>query len=119
MNCLLIPNYEPSKNSKKDTDAGLLKIISLDEFIIAINRYKRIMATEFPNRSQELDDYMSHIIEIASIWPDKFYEYDKLFSSKCANILYQFIKIIDWLLGDPDLRQLLCAGSKVRACENC
>jgi hypothetical protein len=117
LNMLLIPNCDPKKGSKDDP--RLSRALSLDEFIVAFGRYKRTMVAEFPRRSQELDDYQAHIIETANIWPDSFYEYHKSFSAKCATILYQRNQLVNWAFGDTDLRQLVCAASKVRSCDIC
>ncbi|KAK6185679.1 hypothetical protein SNE40_007859 [Patella caerulea] len=119
LNILLMPNFQPSKRPSKELDERLSRNLSLDEFIVAFGRFKRIMVAAFANRSQELDDYMAHIIETANIWPEKFYKYHKLFSAKCATVLYQRNQIIDWSYGDPGLRQLVCAGSRVRNCDTC
>ncbi|XP_033763093.1 uncharacterized protein LOC117344458 isoform X2 [Pecten maximus] len=118
LNTLLIPNFEPNKRSK-DIDEQLQRNLTLDEFVVAFGRFKRIMTSGFPNRSQELDDYMAHIIETANVWPDKFYEYHKMFSAKCAIVLHQRNQKIDWSYGDPSLRQIVCAGSKVKCCDFC
>ena len=85
LNTLLIPNYETRKGDH--VDERLSRTLSLDKFIVAFGRYKRIMTAKFPLRSQELDDYLQHIIETTSTWPDKFFEYHKLFSAKCAIVL--------------------------------
>jgi hypothetical protein len=80
----------------KENDERLVKQLSLDEFIVAFGCYKKIMCSIYPNRSAELDAYMAHIIETANIWPDRFYEYHQLFSSKCACMLLQHNIKIDW-----------------------
>ncbi|CAC5391725.1 unnamed protein product [Mytilus coruscus] len=83
LNMLLIPNYENTTIRKnKESDVRLQRNLSMDEFVIAFGRYKRIMGTAFPNRNKELDLYLAHIIETANIWPDCFYEYHKIFSAK-------------------------------------
>ncbi|VDI73488.1 Hypothetical predicted protein [Mytilus galloprovincialis] len=77
------------------------------------------MGTAFPNRNEELDLYLAHIIETANIWPDCFYEYHKIFSAKCAVMLIQHNIKIDWSKGDSDLRNMVCAGSKINTCRKC
>ncbi|CAC5362045.1 unnamed protein product [Mytilus coruscus] len=77
------------------------------------------MGTAFPNRNEELDSYLAHIIETANIWPDCFYEYHKIFSAKCAVMLIQHNIKIDWSKGDSDLRNMVCAGSKINTCRKC
>lgn len=120
LNSLLLPNYEnPSKQKNKDNDERLKRNLSLHEFITAFGRYKRIMCSAFPQRAEELDAYLQHIIETANVWPAKFYEYHKMFSAKCAIMLQEHNIKIDWSLGDPELRQLVCAGSRVNMCTLC
>ena len=77
------------------------------------------MCSAFPNRAEELDAYLAHIVETARVWPQKFYEYHKMFSSKCSIMLQEYNIKLDWFLGDPELRQLVCAGSRVNMCNLC
>ena len=73
LNLLLIPNYEtPVKRKDQDKDERLWRNLSLDEFIVAFGRYKRIMCSAFSSRAEELELYLTHIIETAQIWPSKF-----------------------------------------------
>ena len=77
------------------------------------------MCSAFPNRAEELDAYLAHIVETARVWPQKFYEYHKMFSSICSIMLQEHNIKLDWSLGDPELRQLVCAGSRVNMCNLC
>ena len=77
------------------------------------------MCSAFPNRSSELDSYLAHIIETANVWPERFYEYHQMFSSKCASMLLHHNIKIDWAKGDFNLRTLICAGSSVKSCDAC
>lgn len=120
LNILLIPNYDTPVNKKtQDKDERLRRNLSLDEFIIAFGRFKRIMCSAFPSRTEELDLYLAHIVETANIWPHKFFEYHKMFSAKCATMLLQHNIKIDWSKGDIELRQKICAGSRVNSCLRC
>lgn len=90
LNILLLPNYETPNNQKfKENDDRLKRNLTLDEFIIAFGRYKKIMCQVFPNRAEEIDSYLSHIIETANVWPAKFFEYHKMFSAKCSILLQE------------------------------
>lgn len=110
LNVLLIPNYTtPSVKKIRENDERLVRNLTLDEFIIAFGRYKRIMCNAYPNRVEELDAYLSHIIETANIWPERFYEYHQVFSNKCAALLLQRNIKVDWSKGDNELRMLICA----------
>ena len=89
LNILLIANYKnPSKKKINENDERHTRNISVEEFVIAFGRYKRVMCSAFPARSEQLDLHLAHI-ETANVWPDCFYEYHKLFSAKCAIILLQ------------------------------
>ncbi|CAC5357784.1 unnamed protein product [Mytilus coruscus] len=117
---LLIPNYENITIRKnKESDVKLQRNLSMDESVIAFGRYKRIMDTPIPKRNEELDLYLAHIIETANIWPDCFYEYQTIFSAKCTVLLIQHNIKIDWSKGDSDLRNMVCAGSKINTCRKC
>ncbi|CAC5372760.1 unnamed protein product [Mytilus coruscus] len=106
LNTLLIPNYEiPVKRKTQENDDRLIHNLSLDEFIIAFGRFKRIMCSAFPTRAEELELYLTHIVETAIIWPHKFFEYHRMFSAKCATMLLQHNIEIDWSKGDIELKQ--------------
>jgi hypothetical protein len=96
-----------------------MRNLTVDEFITAFDQYIKIMCSAFPNRAEELDAYLAYIIETARVWPQKFYEYHKMFSSECAIMLQEHNIKLDWSLGDPELRQLVCAGSRVNMCNLC
>lgn len=50
LNVLLIPNYTtPSHKKIRENDERLVRNLTLDEFIIAFGRYKRIMCNAYPN----------------------------------------------------------------------
>ncbi|XP_071145782.1 uncharacterized protein [Mytilus edulis] len=120
LNILLLPNYEtPNQQKFKENDDRLKRNLTLDEFIIAFGRFKKIMCQVFPNRAEELDCYLSHIIETANVWPGKFFEYHKMFSAKCSIMLQEHNIKIDWSRGDLELRQMVCAGSTVNMCNFC
>ncbi|XP_061171068.1 macrophage mannose receptor 1-like [Saccostrea echinata] len=120
LNTLLIPNYETLvKKKTQEKDERLQRVLSSDEFIMAFGNYKRIMCSAFSSRAEELDLYLAHVIETANIWPHKFYEYHKMFSAKCATMLIQYNVKIDWSKGDIELRQKICAGSRVNSCAKC
>ena len=54
LNILLIPNYTtPSQRKVKENDERVIRQLSLDEFIVAFDRYKKIMCSTYPNRSAE------------------------------------------------------------------
>jgi hypothetical protein len=69
----------PTSVKNKDNDDRLKRNLTLDDFITAFGRYKKIMCSAFPNRAEELDAYLAHIVETARVWPQKFYEYHHCF----------------------------------------
>lgn len=117
---LSIPNYEiPIKKKTSENDDRLIRNLSLDEFIIAFGRFKRIMCSASPSWGEELELNLAHIVETANIWPYQFFEYHRMFSAKRATMLLQHNLKIDWSKGDFELRQKMCAGSKVNSCSFC
>lgn len=118
--CLLIPSYVvPSISKDKNKDKRLNKKLTIQEFIIAFGVYKRIMCQAYNWRRAELDAYEAHIIDMASSYPDHFYEYHKLFSAQCAIALEQHKLKIDWSQGDYVLRERILRGVSPVKCDNC
>ena len=117
---LLIPEYAEQTNEKKDRykDARLNRSLSIEEFIVAFNKYKRIHCTRHPWRKAELDEYEANIIEISRVYGKKFYEYHKIFSQKCAMVL-EHGKKVNWAKKDKDLLQMIIGGTACNACGIC
>ena len=111
---LLIPEY--TDQLKKDTyrDARLNRSLSIEEFIVAFNKYKRIHCTRHDWRKAELDAYQASIIETSCVYGKKFYEYHKIFSQKCAMALEQGKKV-NWAEKDKDLLQMIIGGTACNA----
>ena len=104
-NLLLIPNYQtPIKIKDHDNNERLSRNLSLVEFIISFDRYKRIMCSAFSSRAEELDLY-------------KFGEVIILNTTSCLllSVLQHNIKM-DWSRGYVNLRQKMCAGSREYTC---
>ena len=99
---MMIPEY--TDQLKKDTyrDARLNWSLSIEEFIVAFNKYKRIHCTRHAWCKAELDAYEASIIEISHVYVKKFYEYHKIFSQNCAMALEQRKKV-NWAEKDKDL----------------
>ena len=116
---LLIPEFEQT-NEKKDRyrDARLNRSLSIEEFIVAFNKYKRIHCTRHPWRKAELDEYEANIIDISRVYGRKFYEYHKIFSQKCAVALEQGKKV-NWGEKDKDLMQMIIGGTQCNSCNIC
>ena len=48
-----------------------------------------MMCSGFSSTAEELDLYLTHIIETAQIWSSKCFEYYKMMSAKCDIMLLQ------------------------------
>lgn len=127
---LLIPNYDCPQNHTVVTDNIEFNLMSkpdprmnrqltIQEFIKAFGKYKRVMCNTYPERQQELDAYQDDIIEISNFYHTKFYDYHKMFSAKAAAILREKHIKVDWSKRDRDLLALVSAGVEVKACQSC
>ena len=86
---LLIPEYTDQLEKDTYRDARLNRSLSIEEFIVAFKKYKRIHCTRHAWRKAELDAYEASIIEIFPVYGKKFYEYHKIFSQKSVMALEQ------------------------------
>ena len=103
--------------SKKDN--RLLKDLTIAEFIKAFNIFKRVMCSHYPHRRDELDNYLSFIIDISAKFPGfAFYQYHLQFSAKSAEYIEQGIRM-DWGTPDASMLNLIVAGHKANACSLC
>ena len=95
---LLIPFYDcPTKysvvangievNVTGKPDIRLNRRLSIQEFIRAFGKYKRVITSVFDYRGIERDAYEDDIIDIHNLFGDKFYDYHKAFSAKSAVLL--------------------------------
>ena len=115
---LLIPEFEQPKGKDRYRDARLNRSLNIEEFIAAFEKYKRIHCAIHPWRKPELDQYESNIIEISRVYGQKFYEYHKIFSQKCAVALEQGKKV-NWAEKDKDLLQMIIGGTPCKTCSIC
>ena len=118
MASLLIPEFELSERKDKYRDARLNRSLNIEEFISAFTKYKRIHCAHHPWRKGELDEYLSHIIDISRVYGGKFYEYHKIFTQKCAVALEQGKKV-NWAEKDKDLLQMIIGGTQSKCCNIC
>ena len=96
----------------------LNRSLSIEEFIVAFNKYKLIHCTRHPWRKAELDEYEANIIEISRVYGKKFYQYHKIFTQKCAMAL-EHGKKVNWAEKDKDLLQMIIGGTACNACGIC
>ena len=117
--CLLIPEYElvsKEKKLEKQKDMRLNRSLTIEEFILAFNKYKRIHCARHAWRKPELNVYELIIIEISAVYGPKFYEYRKLFEQKCAAALTMGQKL-NWAEKDKDLLQMKIGGVPSKVCQ--
>ena len=114
---LLIPEYELLKESKAMKDPRLNRNLTIEEFIIAFQKYKRIHCSRYPCQ-MELDKYETNLVEMSRMYGQKFYEYHKIFSQRCAAAL-AIGKKINWAEKDKDLLQMVIGGTPAYACGIC
>ena len=102
------------------TDNRLSRLLTIQEFIKAFNIYKNVICQFACHRREELDKYMSNIIDLASKYPGScFYEYHLQFSSRSAYYLEHMCTPIDWGIMDERLLTHIVAGRRANACSLC
>jgi hypothetical protein len=122
---LITPYYDSTPSTchgheyQKEDQRIKNQSLNFKQFIQAFGRYKRAMCKAFPNRMEELDQYLAHIVDVNQAYGDRFYEYHKLFSLRAANALEQFGIKVDWSKGDRTLLQLIIGGAKSNYCALC
>ncbi|VDI03473.1 Hypothetical predicted protein [Mytilus galloprovincialis] len=100
-------------------DPRLNRKLTIQEFIKAFGKFKRVMSSVYPDRRAELDAYEDEIIDISNFYGDRFYDYHKLFSAKSAALLRERRIKVDWSKRDRDLLSLIVAGGNVNVCKIC
>ena len=105
----MIPEYELLNESKSMKDTRLQKNLTVEEFIVAFHKHKRIHCSRFPWRQAEMDQYEANIVEISRVFGPKFYEYHKQFTQRCAAAL-ALGKKVNWAEKDEDLLQMIIGG---------
>ena len=127
---LLIPFYDcPTKysvdaNGIEDNVTGkpdirLNRRLSIQEFIRAFGKYKRVMTSVFDDRGTERDAYEDDIIDIHNFFDEEFYDYHKAFSAKSAVLLRTKKVKVDWGKRDRDLLSLISAGAHINTYRLC
>ena len=130
---LLIPGFKSDQNVERHmvvgdeviplkplSDPRLQKPLTIQEFIRAFSIYKNVMCQTFPQRLQELDTYMSDIVEMAARFQGfAFYEYHKMFSARAATLLQNYNIKVDWSKRDNNLFCTIFAGQRSNTCGVC
>jgi hypothetical protein len=100
-------------------DNRLKRDLTIMEFIKAFTVYKRIMCAEYRDRTEELDKYLTFIIEISQKFPGTcFYRYHLHFAAKAALYLEEGQRI-DWAVPDSTMLSTIIAGQKANVCNLC
>ncbi|XP_030253189.1 uncharacterized protein LOC115569298 [Sparus aurata] len=87
------------------------------EFTLSFSLYRDIICSSFPERRQELDDYLSLVLDLAlRFGGNGFYTYHILFASQAAGRLHQFNQGTYWGTLDTEL---YCRVFSARASLNC
>ena len=95
---------------KPRKDNRLCKDLTISEFITAFNIYKRVLCSQYPNRRDELDEYLSFVIDISAKFPGfSFYHYHLQFSAKAAEYFQRGVRL-DWASPDPTMLNRIVAG---------
>lgn len=126
LSALLIPGYELSTNNahcphaQVRTDKRLTENLSISEFIVAFNKYRRIMCDAYPQRQKELDLYENLLIRIHGLYGGQaLNDYHKLFSAKSAEALRVSSTKVDWSFTDQAIYSMVTAGRRANACNTC
>ena len=87
------------------------------EFGTAFLRYKDVMLEHFPERSEELDAYLAHILGLACSYTGNAYWHNhSLFTKKAASLLERRVKV-HWGIPDPVLSAI--ASQRANYFEHC
>ena len=127
---LLIPHYDlpQSKTLSSDgvqltltapRDPRLDRALTIEEFLTAFGKYRRIVTRAFPHRHDELERYQDDLLEIYRFYGPIFYEYHKIFSRKAAEALVTWGIKVDWSKRDTNMLHLLTGGIKANTCTTC
>ncbi len=101
-------------------DKRLSKMLTIQEFVKSFNTYKNIFCEAFPQRREEMDRYMSNIIEINAKYAGfAHYEYHLEFSARAAYYREHQNILIDWGRLDERLMTQVVGGRKALTCTLC
>ncbi len=101
-------------------DSRLNRPLTLSEFIVAFNIYKKVMCSAYPQRREELDEYLSDIIKMANDYKGlAFYEYHKRFAKNAAQLFIERGLKVDWGIRDQRIFVALFTGQKANTCLHC
>ncbi|XP_061585356.1 uncharacterized protein LOC133450379 [Cololabis saira] len=107
----------PPPRGKSST---LSKELTPTEFAYAFSLYRDVMCASFPLRRQELDDYLSNILNLAlRFGGNGFYLYHIHFASEAAARLQQFNEATYWGTLDTELYCRIFAARTALTCSLC
>ena len=80
---------------------------------------KQVMCESHPNRREELDKYMSFVIDLAGNWPGFcFYQYHLEFSARAAEH-FERGSMVDWGVRCQEIFITVTAGKRANSCALC
>ena len=104
---------------KAPADPRLSRMLTIQQFIVAFERYKHTMIEKWPARRAELDAYQRFIVEMHAQFGSAFYRYHKLFSAKAGAVLAQYGQVVNWSKKDNDIYGTVTAGLRLNCCSLC
>ena len=111
---------EETLTLKPMKDNRLTRHLTIQEFIKAFNMLKNVICQQFSHRREELDKYMSHMIEISSKYHGfAFYDYHLEFAARAAYYFEHQQIMIDWGSLDDRLLTQVVSGRKANTCALC
>ena len=101
------------------TDSRLNKSLTMNEFVKAFTIYTNVMCSAYPHRREELNQYLSLLVDMNSQFPGfGYFDYHKQFSAKAAAALAKGLKV-DWGRRDTILYTTIFDGQKANVCNIC
>jgi hypothetical protein len=128
--CLLTPKYEVPNvyylqseglvvELSSPRDVRLDHHLTLDEFNNAFRKHRNVLCKPYPQCKDEMEQYETHINEIAHLYGPMFYIYHKSLSAKAANAIVEHNVVINWEQIDDRMLNLIMHGTPSRHCEHC
>ena len=93
--------------------------LNIIDFSRAFLRYKSIVCKEFPNRHDELDAYLAHILDLSSRYQgNAYWLYHNAFFKRAAGLWEKGLKL-PWSKIDPEILHTAISAQQCNFCDNC
>ncbi len=104
----------------KNPPSSRTRLLNPTEFAYAFSLYRDVLCSQFPARRQELDDYLSIILNLALRFGGSgFYQYHIHFASEAAARLQQFNENTYWGTLDTETYCCIFAARPAQPCPLC